>query len=218
VLTASESGSAHIWDVPSVLPVREAAEPPPGFGVRQSSGALDAPEDQQRQRTSAVHDAVAQFLGSLLADLAEAVIGKRVNAQGALENVSPARLGELRQRVTALSRDTDFTRWLAWFFADRSTRTISPNSPITIPEYVARLVEQRTLDAAREAVLLAPTNAPALGHLAEMLLTSPGSNAPVVVAEAQFLIRRAETLAPGEARVQESRRRVELQIEGRPTR
>jgi len=51
-----------------------------------------------------------------------------------------------------------------------------------------------------------------------MLLTSPGSNAPVVVAEAEFLIRRAETLAPSDARVQESRRRVELQIEGRPTR
>jgi hypothetical protein len=148
-----------------------------------------------------------------LADLAEAVIGQRVSAQGALEIVSAAGLGELRQQLSTHPATNDFTRWLGWFLADRSTRTISPNSPITVPEYVARRMEEKTLAAASEAVLHAPTNAPALAHLAEMLLTSPGSNAPAVVAEAAFLIRRAEILAPGDPSVRESRRRIARQVE-----
>jgi hypothetical protein len=130
----------------------------------------------------------------LLADLAEAVIGKRVNAQGALESVSSAGFAQIRQRVASLPRDADFTRWLDWLLADRSTRTISPNSPITVSEYITRLLEQPTLAAAREAVLIAPTNTPALAHLSEMLLASPGSNSPVLQAEAASLLRRAESL------------------------
>jgi len=53
--------------------------------------------------------------------------------------------------------------------------------------------------------------------LTEMLRTSPGSNAPVAVAEAEFLIRRAETLAPGDAIVHDSRRRIERQLDRRST-
>ncbi len=155
---------------------------------------------------------------TLVADLAEAVIGQRLGESDSLEPAPPYRLGELRQQLSSRSPTNDFTRWLTWFLADRSSRTISPNSPITVPEYVARHIEEKTLAAASEAVLLAPTNAPALAHLAEMLLISPGSNTPVVVAEAEFLIRRAETLAPGDASVQETRRRIEQHIDERSTR
>jgi hypothetical protein len=154
----------------------------------------------------------------LLADLAEAVIGQRLGESGSLEPVSSHRLVELRQQLARQSATNSFTRWITWFLADRSTRTISPNSPVTIPEYVARLIEEKTLAAASEAVLLAPTNAPALAHLAEMLLTSAGSNVPVVVSEAELLIRRAESLAPTDASVQQSRRRIASQGEGRSTR
>jgi hypothetical protein len=125
----------------------------------------------------------------------------------------------LRQRVTNLPRESDFTRWLEWFLTDRSARTISPNSPITVPEYVADLTEQKTLVAAREAVLLAPTNASALAYLAKMLFNAPGSNAPVAtIAEAQFLLRRAKSLAPHDLQVQETSRRVARQFEKQTTR
>ena len=155
---------------------------------------------------------------TFLADLAEAVIGQRLGESGNLEPAPSHRLGELRQQFSGQPVTNAFTRWLAWFLADRSTRTISPNSPITVPEYVTRRMEEKTLAAASEAVLLAPTNAPALAHLAVMLLTSPGSNAPVVVAEAEFLIRRAETLASSDASVQDSRRRIERQLDQRSPR
>jgi len=38
--------------------------PPPGFGVRQSSGALAMEAGQKRQRTGAVQDATARSSGS----------------------------------------------------------------------------------------------------------------------------------------------------------
>jgi WD40 repeat protein/serine/threonine protein kinase len=216
--TASRDGTARIWELPTTLPAFGPDESPPGFGLRQSSGALERAPDQKRQKTAALHDAAATSSALLLADLAEAVIGQRLGEDGTLEPVSSARLVELRRQLSGQPATNAFTRWLAWFLADRSTRTISPNSLMTIPEYIARRMEEKTLAAASEAVLLAPTNARALAHLAEMLLASPGSNAPVAVAEAGFLIRRAEILAPGDARVQQSRQRIERQFERRPVR
>ena len=43
-------------------------------------------------------------------------------------------------------------------------------------------------------------------------------HAPVTRAEAGFLIRRAEALDPGDARVRETRQRIERQIERGATR
>jgi len=219
VATACRDGTARLWDATTGRPVAE-----PFVHQGELASARFSP-DGRRLLTVSFNDEMRAWdvppmmseAGVLLADLAEAVIGKRVNSQGALESVSPAGLAQVRQRIAELPRDADFTRWLEWFFADRSTRAISPNSPITVPEYVARRMEEKTLAAAREAVLLAPTNAPALAHLAEMLLASPGSSAPVAVSETDYLIRRAEALAPGDASVQESRKRITQEIERRST-
>jgi hypothetical protein len=72
---------------------------------------------------------------------------------------------------------------------------------------VGHLLEQNTLTAAREAVLLAPTNAAALAHLSRMLFTF-GSNSPVTFSEAQFLRDRADGLAPNDVGVPATLRRV----------
>jgi len=216
VATASYDGTARIWELPPAFGVRGQAERDPALAPTEIMPQSKAPSSLRF--AGALQNAVAPLPGTLLADLAEAVIGQRLGESDSLEPAPPHRLGELRQQLSSHPVTNDFTRWLAWFLADRSTRTISPNSPITVPEYVARRMEEKTLVAASEAVLIAPTNAPALAHLAEMLLVSPGSNAPVTVAEAEFLIRRAETLAPGDASVQESRRRIEQQIDRRSTR
>jgi eukaryotic-like serine/threonine-protein kinase len=202
VVTGSNDGTMRLWDASTGRPVTEP--------FRHRGNVMSARFGPDGRRVLTASDSGEARLwdvptttsfeirnGELLADLTETIIGKRVNGQGALESVSPAGLAQIRQQVTELPRDADFTRWLEWFFADRSTRTISPYSSITIPEYVVHLVSQKTLPTAREAVLLAPTNAPALAHLAEMLLTSPSSNAPVTAAEAEFLRRRAATLGAG---------------------
>jgi len=230
VATASQDGTARIWELPPEVGSTGHWPVPPG----DSPGGAGGSRDKFRMTSAMRNSSRVPFGGSpsgagespappisdgtLLADLAEAVIGQRLGEGGSLEPTPAQRLVDLRQQLSGHPPTNAFTRWFAWFLADRSTRTISPSSTITVPEYVARRMEEKTLAAASEAVRLAPTNAPALAHLAEMLLTSPGSNAPVVVAEAEFLLRRAETLAPGDAGVQESRRRIERQLELRPTR
>src|SRR5262249_52337774 len=103
----------------------------------------------------------------LLANLAEAVIGKRVNVQGALESVSSAVLPQIQQRMAELPRQADFARWLEWFFADRSTRTISPYSFVTLPQYTQRLGDQADFLAWHEALLLSPVDGWNFSRLAE---------------------------------------------------
>lgn len=73
-----------------------------------------------------------------------------------------------------------------------------------------------TLSAAWQ--LRVAANAPTLAHLAEMLLTAPGSHTPVARAEAGFLVRRAEALGPGDRSAQASRRRISGQLEPQSTR
>jgi hypothetical protein len=148
------------------------------------------------------------YEATLLADLAEAIIGKRVNGQSALESVPGDSLGKVRQQLAALSPRADFTRWLEWFFADRGTRTISPFSAVTMSQYVQSLTAETNTVSWREALVLAPTNAPVLARVAEMLLTAPGFNTPLTIAQAQFLMHRAETLAPKDPAVLESRKRL----------
>src|SRR5262249_46644753 len=136
VLTATVSGKAHIWDVPPTISVL-MSRPSPGQGAHHSeSGKRKA---EIAQSTAAVQDAAATLSSSVLADLAEAVVGKRINAEGALENVSSTVFSQTRERVANLPREADFTRWLEWFLADRSTRSISPYSRVGLPQYITSL-------------------------------------------------------------------------------
>jgi hypothetical protein len=98
-----------------------------GSAKQLGAGATSAGGKPVRQQPESL---LHQDAATLLADLAEAVIGKRVNERGALENLPGVGLAELRRRVAGLPRESDFTRWLEWFLADRSTR---PDSPYSLP-------------------------------------------------------------------------------------
>ena len=69
-----------------------------------------------------------------IADLAEAVAGKRVRDGNSLEPVDVNKLFELRDRLQKSTATDFYTKFGKWFFADRSTRTISPYSTVTVPE------------------------------------------------------------------------------------
>jgi eukaryotic-like serine/threonine-protein kinase len=206
VATASRDGTARVWELPPAVSLIR-----PRGSRREEAHSLRA-IDQGVLTSAATTRSEDSAAAILLADLAEAVIGQRLGDSGSLEPTPPNLLVDVRQQLSRQPPTNALTRWLAWFLADRSTRTISPNSPVTIPEYVARCLEERSLAAASEAVLLAPNHAPALAHLAEMLLASPGSNAPDVTAEAEYLIRRAESLAPDNPDVQASAQRAEQRL------
>ncbi len=170
VLTASHDRNARVWDVPPVCPAIEQAGLP-GEKTNESSALL-------------------------LADLAETVIGKRVNAQGALESVSSARLGEVRQRLAKLPRDADFTRWLEWFFADRSTRNISPYSQVRMSDYIWSRAKETNQTSWREALMLCPTQGYAFAQLSKHHLRQSQTPASPAAAQADWASRQAVKCAP----------------------
>lgn len=121
VVTASADTHARVWNVPPTFLDREDRS------VIRPSGIFSSAEGPGRLPVAPAGGEVEAALPSgLLASLAEALVGSRVNDRGAFESVSPEGLDKIRQQLVTLPRDADFTRWLEWFFADRSERTISP--------------------------------------------------------------------------------------------
>lgn len=121
-----------------------------------------------------------------LPELTEALVGKRLNAQGAPEPVPIEELLALKQQFNSSTATDDYTRWAKWLFADRSRRTISAFSAITIPEYVEELLEENTLRSLAEAVRLSPTNGLAYARLARRIADQTATENPRRVTEADF--------------------------------
>jgi hypothetical protein len=92
-----------------------------------------------------------------LARLAEIVAGHAFDDGAGVNSLERSRaLAELRSRSSRQPPGESFTDTLAhWLFADPATRTISPVSRITVPEYVARLRREGE-SGEREAMRLFP--------------------------------------------------------------
>lgn len=180
VLTACRCGKAHLWDVP---PAMHTAERPAPERPAASGGPLRTSEPTGETAT-------------LVADLAEAVIGNRVNAQGVLESIPSAGLAAIRQRVSGLPRTADATRWLEWFFADRGARPISPSSPVPLLDYVWSCAKETNQGSWREALKLCPTNGYAFMQLARDALQQSNSPGSLEVAQADWASRQAAKYAP----------------------
>ena len=91
--------------------------------------------------------------------LADVVAEVHLNDSGVFEPLSADPIEALKQLKDQLNRepaDDDWAIWGRWFLADRSTRTISPFSKVTVPEYIEnRIKENRywSLDEAEELAL-----------------------------------------------------------------
>jgi hypothetical protein len=116
----------------------------------------------------------------------------------------------LRERLLREAEPGFYRQWLEWFCADRATRTISPRSTVTVPDYRAAVRAPNNVTALREALLLAPDDPLTMAKLARELLKEPATaEDPSARAEADFLSRRAATLAPDDADVRRIRTEVE---------
>jgi hypothetical protein len=74
-----------------------------------------------------------------LLQLAEAISGQTLNQQGLLEPTRLNRvevLNQIRQKLNQDPGDDDWAVWGRWLLADPATRTISPFSKVTVPEYL----------------------------------------------------------------------------------
>jgi len=120
VLTSDEAG-AYLWDARTGYSVSEAMRP-----SQPLDRARFTPDGKQVLTTSL--DLTARYwdlnlapspVAPWLADLTEALAGRRLNARGDAQPVSPQELQTLKERLSA-TRETDFySRWVRWFFVDR---------------------------------------------------------------------------------------------------
>jgi WD40 repeat protein len=176
LVTGSQDGTARIWNVRT----REEV----GVALHHESevGWTIFATDASRVLTLAA-DGTARIWDvptgrpedwSLLAELAEAVGGHFVDSDGGVNHIEdqPKRLAAVKSRgVQAPAGEPTAESFIQWLFADPATRTISPLSRITVPDYVARLLAEGE-SGRRDAMRLFPghpalaTTRPNASHVA----------------------------------------------------
>lgn len=90
-------------------------------------------------------------------ELAEALAGERINARKVME---PAHtdLPKFYEKLRALPGNDLLSRFGRWFVADRATRTVSPASNLTVPEYISVRLKENGITPAQQAYFLNPGN------------------------------------------------------------
>jgi hypothetical protein len=144
VVTASDDGTVKIWNartgVPIGAPLRHdgavawAAVSPDGARIASASRSAGRVWDVP---TGSAKDA------AVLAELAEAISGHRIDRVGAVErlDMSLVSLAALRDRVRKASAPQEFGAAFArWVLTDAWDRTISPLSVLTVPAHIRRLL------------------------------------------------------------------------------
>ncbi len=211
VLIASSLGFAQVWDVASAQPLT---------GMHRTDGVINSAvfSPDGARVLIATNDGRASLwetptaptpAPAWLADLAEAVAVMRVDEQRQTTSRGVPDFWTLRERLLREAEPGFYRQWLEWFCADRATRTVSPWSTVTVPDYLRALHAVSNAASLREALLLAPDDPLTLAKLARQLLKEPATaEDPNARAEADFLSRRAATLAPEDAEVRRIRAEV----------
>jgi WD40 repeat protein len=160
IVTASNDHTARIWDAQSGTPVTDSLR-----HESDVSSARFSPDGRQivtasKDRTARVWDFLpaSKSTPEWLPRLAEAVAGQHLDDRGVFEpsDTDPSQvLSEIREKLRMAPADTDWATWGRWFLADRSRRTISPFSRITIPQYIENRIKVGTLESLDEAERLA---------------------------------------------------------------
>jgi WD40 repeat protein/predicted Ser/Thr protein kinase len=162
-ITFHPQGHARIWDG---FTGKAASEPLPhdfaGYAVTFSPDhrwLLTASGDQSARLWELPETPMPT--PNWLPELAEAVAGLRRTTAGKEEFVRPGEFLALRERLRDLAGEDPAARWVRWFFADRSSRALSPHSPVTVPMLAERCLADGSAFSLREARRLFPTNSPA---------------------------------------------------------
>ncbi len=103
---------------------------------------------------------------------------------------------------------------MKWSVSDCRTRTISPFSQVTVPEWLENRIKEGTVEGLRAAMQVDPANALVTAHLgrrlADQALKQSGDpdEARRARGEADFLTSRAQKLAPDNEEVKKLREEV----------
>jgi dipeptidyl aminopeptidase/acylaminoacyl peptidase len=159
LVTSSDDGTLRLWDSRTGQPVSD-----PLRGDDEALSSARFSPDGRQVVSAPVNGTIRiweapQFtlpIPAWLPALTEAVVGRRLTAEGSLEIVPVGMLFELKRLLESDPSADAYHRWARWFFADRSARTISPYSSLTVPTYVELKLQQKTKESLREAALIAP--------------------------------------------------------------
>jgi len=168
IVTASEDDTARVWDARSGKPVGE-----PMRRLNSFNAASFSPDGKWIVTASLDHTArvwdsstfTTQAVDWLM-ELGELVGGLHLNPQGLLEPVDK-NLPQFREQLRTLTGDNELSRFGRWFVADPSTRTISPLSSITVPEFVSQRLQENTSESVEEAYRIDPGNPLIVASLAK---------------------------------------------------
>jgi len=162
------TGAVELWDPMSVQRLAE----PWNHGVEALSGLFT--QDERHVVTYAEDHTIRVWYSpepplpapAWLADLAEALAGRRFNPGGAIEPIPGSERWVAFDRVRAIPRGDFYGDWAGWFLARGGSRTLSPASSLTVEEDASRLAAFDTLPALISAAHLDPTNRAILTRLA----------------------------------------------------
>jgi len=158
----------------------------------------------------------------LLADLAEATGGLTLETVGQAENLTllaPEQVRASLEKIAAKffgpsSKLTPLQRLMLWSVSDRRSRTISPFSQVTVPEWLENRIKEGTVEGLRNAMQIDPANARITAHLGRRLADQAlkqgidPDESRRAEGEADFLTRRALKLAPDSDEVKKLRDEV----------
>ena len=206
IVTASGDGTAQVWDAASGQPLTE----PLRHGRRVHSAQF-SPDGRRILTVSVGKDNTARVWDISpspanypvwLSQLAEAISGQVINKQGLLGPTHLDRaetINQIRQKLNQAPDNDDWVVWGRWLLADPSTRTISPFSKVTVPEYVEDQIKEGDTVSLEEAERLAVGNTQLLQRIAEARQNRPNS----LQAEARALASQGK-LAEAETRYREA--------------
>jgi WD40 repeat protein/tetratricopeptide (TPR) repeat protein len=152
VVTASYDGTARVWDAQTGQPLTDPLKHAGGVFSAQFSpdGKRILTASDNTARVWDVAPPSAGYPGWLL-QLATAVCGEVLGARGVLEYTNQVQaLNQLRQTLSEQPGSDDWLTLGRWLLADRSTRTISPFSRITVPEWIERRFKENMTNSLAE--------------------------------------------------------------------
>jgi WD40 repeat protein len=174
---ATNISGARIWDAETGKPLTDLM---PG-----RSDALQFSPDGRRLVTTSgrVWDIAPAGTAwpAWLSRLADALAGQRMSNRGFFEPLardSIELIKEIKEEIAREPIDNDWAIWGRWFLADRSTRTISPFSKVTVPEYIEERIKENTEESLDEAKWLALGNTELLQRIAQAREKLSAASAP----------------------------------------
>jgi WD40 repeat protein/tetratricopeptide (TPR) repeat protein len=169
IITVSWDRTARVWDAQTGQPLTGPLGQPATIWVPGGFGDSAQFDPDGRRIVTATRDGARVWdlapaptrFPDWLFPLSEAISGQVLNKQGILEPTKLSRIETIHQIRQKLSQETgadDWVIWGRWLLADRSTRTISPFSKITVPEYIGDRIKENTVKSLAEAEQVAYEN------------------------------------------------------------